>query len=92
MVKFYAVSVKVPTGRAIKLSVRWPYTIESTKAMIAREEHISARYQQLTFDGRVLEDGHVLTDGSSLDLHVMVTYGCEFMCCLLVDHAVTCGS
>ena len=77
MVKFYTVSVKLPTGRLIRLSVHWPYTIESIKAMIARMEHISARYQQLTFDGRVLEDGHVLTDGSSLDL--MVTNGCEFM-------------
>ena len=78
MVKFYTVSVKMPTGRTIKLSVHWPYTIESIKAMIAREEHISARCQQLAFDGRVLEDGHVLTNRSSLDL--MVTYGCEFMC------------
>ena len=88
--KFYTVSMKLPTGRTIKLSVHWPYTVESIKRMISKKEDISARYQQLTFDGRVLEDGHVLTDESSLDL--MVTYGCEFMCCLLVDHAVTCGS
>ena len=90
MVNFYTASVKMPTGRTIKLSVHWPHTIESIKAMIARMEHISAHYQQLIFDGRVLEDGHVLTDRPSLNL--MVTYGCEFMCCLLVDHAITCGS
>ena len=81
MVKFYAVSVKLPTGRTIQLSIHWPYTVESIKPMIARNEDISARCQQLTFDGRVLEDGHVLTDRSSLDL--MVTNGCEFMCCYL---------
>ena len=36
MVKFYTISVKMPTGKTIKLSVHWPYTIESIKAMIAR--------------------------------------------------------
>ena len=90
MVKFYTVFVKMPTGRTIKLSVCWPYTVESIKRMISKKEDISACYQQLTFDGRVLEDGHVLIDESSLDL--IVTYGCEFICCLLVDHAVTCSS
>ena len=54
------VNVKMPTGKTIKLSISDPYTIESVKQEISKEEGIPPHCQQLTFAGRVLEDGHTL--------------------------------
>ena len=65
--------VKIPTGNTIELSIPHPYTIESVKRVISREEGIHPYCQELTFNGRVLEDGHPLDEynvqyGSTLDL------------------------
>ena len=71
----------MPTGKTIKLLIPYPYTIESVKQEISNEEGIPPHCQQLTFTGRVLEDGHTLNDcdiqyGSTLDL---VVRGSKYM-------------
>ena len=55
-------NVKMPTGKTIELPIPHPYTIESIKQEISNEEGIPPHCQQLTFTGRVLEDGHTLND------------------------------
>ena len=94
MVKFYTVSVKMQNESTIKLDVPYPYTIESAKQEISKRKGIPPRCQQLFFSGRVLEDGHVLTDyskqdGSSLDLTV---HGSKYCVLLFVIHTINCGS
>lgn len=54
--------VKTPTGNTIELYVPEPYTTESAKQEITREEGIAAHFQHLTFNGRVLEDGHTFDE------------------------------
>ena len=74
-------NVKMPTGRTIKLSISPPFTIERVKQGISLKEGIPPHCQQLTFTGRVLEDGHTFDDydiehGSTLDL---VVRGSKYM-------------
>ena len=75
MCVIYTVAVMMPTGITIGLYIYHPYTIEEVRQEISRRECIPPHCQQLTFTGRVLEDGHTLTDynmqyGSKLDLMV----------------------
>ena len=85
------VNVKMPTGKTIWLSIFSPYTIESVKHEISKTEGIPPEIsktegipphcQQLTFTGRVLEDGRTycdydIEDGSTLDL---VVRGSKYM-------------
>ena len=65
--------VRIPALKTIRLSIYPPYTIESVKQEITKKEDIPPHCQQLTFTGRVLEDGHTLHDyniefGSTIDL------------------------
>lgn len=52
----------MPTGNIIELRVPEPYTTKSAKQEITRKEGISAQFQQLTFNGKVLEDGHTFDE------------------------------
>ena len=63
----------MPTGRTIKLGVPCPRSTERLKQVIYKEEGIHPYRQQLTFNGRVLEDGPTFDEynvegGSTLDL------------------------
>ena len=53
--------VKTRTGKLITLIVQPSYTIDTVKAMIRGKEGIATNQQQLTFDGRVLQDGYTLS-------------------------------
>ena len=80
----------MPTGNTVKLSIPWPYTTESCKQVISRDKGIPPHYQQLTFNGRVLEDGHSLDEydiqyESTLDLVVRQGSKCIYLC-----HCGTC--
>ena len=68
----------MPTGKIVYLSILWPYTVEAIKYIISKKEGIPSHCQQLTFNGRVVEDGRVLAieDRSNFDLMVC---GSEFM-------------
>ena len=74
--------MKMPTGQTIRLSIPHPYTIESVKQEISKKEGIPPHCQQLTFTGRVLEDGHTLDDyniqGRSI-LDLAVRQGSKYM-------------
>ena len=75
MYVIYTVFVMMPSGKTIKVYISHPYTIDKVRQRISRREDIPPYYQQLTFTGRVLEDGYALTDyniqyGSKLDLMV----------------------
>ena len=72
----------MPTGTTIQLSIPPPCTIESFKKEIFKEEDVHPLRQQLTFNGRVLEDGHIIDnynvqEGSTLDL--VVRPGSKYM-------------
>ena len=72
----------MPTGKTIQAIIYPPYTIESVKQKIHYEEGIPPHCQQLTFAGRVLEDGCKFNDynieyGSTLDL--VVRQGSKYM-------------
>ena len=76
-------NVKMPTGKTIKVTISRPCYIESVKQEITNKFGIPPHYQQLTFTGRVLEDGHTYDDyniehGSTLDL--VVSDGSKYMC------------
>ena len=63
------------TGKTIPLSMLYSSTIKNVKQKISNMEDIHPYCQQLTFNGRVLEDGHTFSvynvqDGSTLDLMV----------------------
>ena len=82
MYMIYTVAVMIPSGKTIGLYIYHPYTIEEVRQEISRREGIPPHCQQLTFTGRVLEDGHALTDynmqyGSKLDL--MVRHGSKYI-------------
>ena len=73
--------MKMPTGKTIGLSISPLFTIESVKQKITETEGIPPHCQQLTFTGRVLEDGFTVMDynmqtGSTLDL---VVIGSKYM-------------
>ena len=76
MCVIYTVAVMMPSGKTIQLDIFHPYTVEKVRQEISRREGIPPHCQQLTFTGRVLEDGHALTDyniqyyESKLDLMV----------------------
>ena len=65
--------MKTPIGNAITIRICPPYVIESAKQMI---DSMHPLRHQLTFNGRVLEDGHTFDEyniqyGSTLDLVVV---------------------
>ena len=65
----------MPAGNTVEMSIPEPFTIESLKQVISQEKGIHPFRQQITFNERVLEDGHELMEynmwiGSSLDLVV----------------------
>ena len=73
----------MPTGKTIKLGAPIPFTTEGLKQVISKEEGIHPYCQQLTFNGRMLEDGHTFDEynvehGSTLDL--VVRPGSKYMC------------
>ena len=75
----------MPTGNTVELSIPPPYTVEITKQVIPRDEGIHPLCQQLTFNERVLEDGHTLDEynvqyGSTLDL--VIRQGGKYICCV----------
>ena len=72
----------MPSGKTIQLDISDPYTIAKVRQEVSRREGIPPHCQQLTFTGRVLEDGHALTDyniqyESKLDL--MVRHGSKYI-------------
>ena len=84
---WHTVYVKMSAGDTIKIGIPLPYTTESIKQEISNEEGIPPLRQQLTFNGRVLEDGHKLMEysvqyGSTLDL--VVKPGSKYNCCMLL--------
>ena len=77
------VFVKMPTRNIVKLDVPWPYSVEVFKQMISKDMGILPPHQQITFNGRVLEDGHRfheydIEEGSTLDL--VVRPGSKYIC------------
>ena len=67
--------MKTPTGNIVVLCILPPFTTEHIKEVISREEGIHRVRQQITFEGKVLEDGHSLDEynidyESTLDLVV----------------------
>ena len=73
--------MKMPTGKTIQVIIYPPYTIESVKQKIHYKEGIPPHCQQLTFNERVLEDGHTFNDynieyESTIDL---VVKGSKYM-------------
>ena len=65
----------MPTGNTVEMIISEPYIVESFKQMISQEKGIHSLCQQLTFNGRVLEDGRTFDEyniqiGSTLDLVV----------------------
>ena len=76
-----AVLVKMPTGKITNLIVSHPYTVEDVKQKISQKEGIPPRSQQLSYEGRVLEDGvaaydYNIQNGSKLELTV---FGSKYM-------------
>ena len=73
--------MKMPTGKTIELDVPHSYTAERVKQMISNVGGIHPYYQQLTFNGRVLEDEHTFDVynecGSTLDL--VIRPGSKYM-------------
>ena len=79
--------VKIPAGITIEMSIPEPFTIESLKQVISKEKGIHPLRQQITFNGRVLEDGHELMEysiqyGSTLDL--VFRPGSKYIYCVLL--------
>ena len=79
--------VKIFRGNTVKLSVPYPYITERCKQMISKDKGVPPHYQQLTFHGQVLEDGHTFEEyniqyGSTLDL--VVRQGSEYIYCVLL--------
>ena len=75
----------MPTGNTVELCILLPYTTEIAKQVISRDKGIHPFCQQLTFNGRVLEDGHSLDEynvqyGSTLDL--VVRQGSKYIYCV----------
>ena len=75
----------MPTGNTFELSILHPYTTERAKQKISRDEGIHPLRQQLTFNGRFLEDGHTFDEysiqyGSTLDL--VVRQGSKYIYCV----------
>ena len=73
----------MPTGRTIELGVSYPCTTEKVKHVIYKEEGMHPYCQQLTFNGRMLEDGYTfdeynVEDGSTLDL--VIRPESKYMC------------
>ena len=67
--------MKMSTGNTVEMGIPWPYIVESFKQVISQEKGIHPLCQQITFNGRVLEDGHIFDEyniqiGSTLDLVV----------------------
>ncbi|KAJ4774651.1 Polyubiquitin [Rhynchospora pubera] len=78
--------VKFSAGKIIPLKVDSTQTVGSVKAMIQLAESISVEKQSLIFDGKVLDDNHILADynienESKLDLDL-----CCGKCKLLHGH------
>ena len=79
--------MKMPTGNTVEMSIPWPYTVESFKQMISKNEGIHPLRQQIMFNGRMLEDGHTFDEyniqiGSTLDL--VVRPGSKSIYCVLL--------
>ena len=77
----------MPAGNTIEMSIPEPFTIESLKQVISKKKGIHPLRQQITFNGRVFEDGHELMEynvqiGSSLDL--VVRPGSKSIYCVLL--------
>ena len=82
---WHTVYVKIPAGIIIEMSIPWPYTIESLKQVISKEKGIHLLCRLITFNGRVLEDGHKLMEynmqyGSTLVL--VVRPGSKYINCV----------
>ena len=82
---WHTVYVKMPAGNTTEMSICEPFTTESLKQVISQEKGIHPLHQQITFNGRVLEDGHELMEhsvqtGSSLDL--VVRPGSKYIYCV----------
>ena len=77
--------VKIPAGNTVGTNIPKPYTVESLKQVISEEKGIHPLRQQITFNGRVLEDGHTFDEynvqiGSTLDL--VVRPGSKYINCV----------
>ena len=81
---YHTVYVKMPTGNTIKVYVPETYTVKSLKQVISKKRGMHPLCQQLTFNGRVLEDRHSLVEcmkcGSKVDL--MVRQGSKYIYCV----------
>ena len=76
----------MPTGNTVEMNIPKPFTVESFKQMISQQD-IHSLHQQITFNGRVLEDGHTFDEyniqyGSTLDL--VVRPGSKYIYCVLL--------
>ena len=69
----------MPTGRTIELGAPYPFTTEGLKQVISNKEGMHPYCQQLTFNGRVLEDGHTFKEGGST-LDLVIRPGSKYMC------------
>ena len=75
----------MPAGNTVEMSIPKPFTIESLKQVISKKKGIYPLCQRITFNGRVLEDGHELMEyniqiGSTLDL--VVNGGSKYIYCV----------
>lgn len=74
--------MKIPTGNTVELCILPPFTTDHIKQAISKEEGMHPFRQRITFNERVLEDGHSLDEynvqyGSTLD--VVVRQGSKYI-------------
>ena len=77
----------MPAGNTVEMNILEPFTVESFKQVISQEKGIHPLHQQITFNGRVLEDGHTFDEyniqiRSILDL--VVRPGSKSIYCVLL--------
>ena len=79
--------VKMPTKHTVELCIVPPFTTDHIKQVISKEEGMHPFRQRLTFEGRMLDDGHSLDEynvqyGSTLDL--VIRPGSRYMYMIII--------
>lgn len=90
---FYDISVyvKLATGNTVELNMTEPYSIRNAKQIISKKTGIHQRYQQLKFNGRVLEDGHTLDEYNvqyESTLELVVSQGSKYIADVSMEFAI----